>query len=603
MKFYTLLLSILTTAAFLLSASCNRKDIRPLPEELARAERLVWDAPDSALYVLQSMPVPSESQRLARATWALLTAQARYKLFLPQTDSLIHIACDYFRRHGDARQKAYAYLYKGGISRELQREDEAQRFYQLAAEKVEQTDDARLGYLIYIGLSELYAYQDMGEHSLRMADKAAEYAGLCKDSAYICSAAMLRARAYTVLDSLRMAACCYKESLSFANNPIDMSDVSNELAGTYRRLNMLDSALCYMRQMMAINRETGHTEDAAENIVISNIYRTVCMPDSAIHYAEKILNDPNAGLSQIANAHQNLYLLYEEQKRYKEAADHCFKFCLSLDSIYRMNQSRTLADIQAKYDYQDIIIEKDKIKVRSLLLLSIALCVVAISIYLFQQKLRQKERTLHKVQEEICNKKIQIQNNENQITYLQDCILELNKRTEVSKKAELQELQDNFLRQINQLEHTNQTLRQELEMQNSASPQTTIKELEEVEHLRKRCKTLNAYLIKQTPVLRALADGSSESLSAEEWSELEEVLNQYYDQFAEKLKQTYQLSETDIQLCCLLKLKLPLARIAPYLKIAPDSVKKKKARLKKDLEKKLGGWGTHSSFDSWLLDL
>ena len=209
MKRHTLLLYILAAAAFLLSASCSRKDTRPLPEELTRAEHLMWEAPDSALYVLQSMPVPSESQRLARATWALLTAQARYKLFLPQTDSLIHIACDYFHRHGDARQKAYAYLYKAGISRELQREDEAQRFYQLAAEEVEQTDDARLGYLIYIGLSELYAYQDMGEHSLRMADKAMEYAGLCKDSAYICSAAMLRARAYTVLDSLRMAACVF----------------------------------------------------------------------------------------------------------------------------------------------------------------------------------------------------------------------------------------------------------------------------------------------------------------------------------------------------------------------------------------------------------
>ena len=108
-----------------------------------------------------------------------------------RTDSLIHIACDYFRRHGDARQKAYAYLYKAGISRELQREDEAQRFYQLAAEEVEQTDDARLGYLIYIGLSELYAYQDLGEHSLRMADKAMEYAGLCKDSAYISAAITL----------------------------------------------------------------------------------------------------------------------------------------------------------------------------------------------------------------------------------------------------------------------------------------------------------------------------------------------------------------------------------------------------------------------------
>ena len=328
MKRYTWLLYILTSA-FLLCISCSRKDTRPLPEELTRAERLVWDAPDSALHLLQSIPVPSESQRLAHATWALLTAQARYKLFLPQTDSLIHIACDYFRRHGDARQKAYAYLYKAGISRELQREDEAQRFYQLAAEEVEQ------------------------------------------------------ARAYTVLDSLRMAACCYKESLRFADNPIDMSDVSNELVGIYRRLDMLDSALCYMRQMMAINLKTGQAEDAAENIVISNIYRMVCMPDSAIHYAEKILNDPNAGLSQIASAHQNLYLLYEEQKRYKEAANHSFEFSLLLDSMYRMNQSRMLADIQAKYDYQDIIIEKDKIKVRSLFLLSIALCVVAISIYLF----------------------------------------------------------------------------------------------------------------------------------------------------------------------------------------------------------------------------
>ena len=623
MKFYTLLLYILTTAAFLLSASCNRKDARPLPEELVRAGRLVWDTPDSALYVLQSMPVPSESQRLARATWALLTAQARYKLFLPQTDSLIHIACSYFRRHGDARQKAYAYLYKAGISRELQREDEAQRFYQLAAEKVEQTDDARLGYLIYIGLSELYAYQDMGEHSLRMADKAAEYAGLCKDSAYICSAAMLRARAYTVLDSLRMAACCYKESLRFANNPIDMSDVSNELAGIYRRLNMLDSALCYMRQMMAINRETGHTEDAAENIVISNIYRTVCMPDSAIHYAEKILNDPNAGLSQIANAHQNLYLLYEEQKRYKEAADHCFKFCLSLDSIYRMNQSRTLADIQAKYDYQDIIIEKDKIKVRGLLILSIVLCVAVLFIYLFQRKLRQKERILRKAQEEAHRKDVQIQSNESQIDYLKDCIAELNDRIEAGKRnwqhevetlekdrnqhcqyiANLETLRDNLSLKIDRLEKNNQALQQELEAQYTCSPQMTGDNQQEIEQLRKRYETLNRHLIQQTPILRALIDGSIKKLSPEEWENIKELLNLYYNQFAEKLKTTYHLKEADIELCCLLKLELPLTHIATYLHIGLDGVKKKKGRLKKDLEKKIGGWGTHSSFDSWLLGL
>ena len=425
MKRYTLLLYILATAAFLLSASCNRKDTRPLPEELVRAERLVWDTPDSALYVLQSMPVPSESQRLARATWALLTAQARYKLFLPQTDSLIHIACDYFRRHGDARQKAYAYLYKAGISRELQREDEAQRFYQLAAEEVEQTDDARLGYLIYIGLSELYAYQDMGEHSLRMADKAAEYAGLCKDSAYICSAAMLRARAYTVLDSLRMAACCYKESLRFANNPIDMSDVSNELAGIYRRLNMLDSALCYMRQAMAIDYELNRKGTVAHNVTIGTIYLSANKLDSATYYTEKILADTTATLSQIAAAHQNLYFLYQKQGIYQKAAKHCFQFSKCLYSIFQAIKGKDLAKIQAKYDHQKVLNEKNAMKVKALLLLISLLVIIVVLTSYLQWKLRQKKLHIRQVEEEIKNKTVQIQDNKNQIDYLTNSIAEL----------------------------------------------------------------------------------------------------------------------------------------------------------------------------------
>ena len=603
MRRYTILYRLTLCLAFLLSASCSRKDTRPLPEELTRAERLVWENPDSALHVLQTMPVPPESQRLAHATWALLTAQAKYRLGLSQTDSLIHIACDYFHRHGDARQKAYTYNYMAGISKELQRQEEAQHFYHLAAAEVERTDDHRLGYLIYSGLADLYAYQDMGEYSLQMADKAAEHAGLCKDSAYISAAITLKARSYILLDSLEISTHNYRTALLFANNPIDKSDVNNELAGIYRRLDMPDSALYYMRQMIAINEKIGRKESAAENTVISDIYMAVHMPDSAIYYTEKILNDKNASLSQTASAHQNLYLLYEEQKQYKEAADHCFQFCQSLDSMYRMNQSRALADIQAKYDYQNVLIEKNKIKVRSLTLLSIVLCVAVLFIYLFQRKLRQKERILHKVQEEARSKEIQIQSNESQIAYLQNCITELNKQIEASKENELLDLRDNLLLQIHQLEQTNQTLQQEVEAQRTAPSQIASEDRLEVERLRKRCKTLNAYLIQQTPVFRALTEDPVQNLSAEQWNELKEVLNLYYDQFAEKLEQTYQLSETDIEMCCLLKLKLPLARIASYLHIAPDSVKKKKGRLKKDLEKKLGGWGTHSSFDSWLWDL
>ncbi len=356
LKRYTLLyiVSVTVLALSLSATSCSRKDTSPLPQPLVQAERLMWQAPDSALRVLQSMPVPPQSQRLAHATWALLTAQAKYRLFLPQTDSLINTAYAYFHRHGDARQKAYTYNYMAGICKELQREEEAQRFYHLAAEEVERVEgEERLGYLIYSGLADLYAYQDLGEYALSMSNKAAVYARKCNDSAYISSAELLKARAYTVLDSLKKAVPHYKESLNFTQNLQSLGNISGELAGLYKQLTMPDSALYYVRRMIAINRKLGKRESAAGNTVISGIYKAVHIPDSAIYYTEKILNDKNADLSQTASAHQNLYLLYEEQKQYKEAAEHCFQFSQLLDSMYRMNQSQALADIQAKYDYQN----------------------------------------------------------------------------------------------------------------------------------------------------------------------------------------------------------------------------------------------------------
>ena len=254
MRRYTILYRLTLCLAFLLSASCSWKDTRPLPEELACAERLMWQAPDSALHVLQSMPVPPESQRLAHATWALLTAQTKYRLGLSQTDSLINIACAYFHRHGNARQKAYTYNYMAGICKELQRQEEAQRFYHLAAEEMEHIDDNRLGYLIYIGLSELYAYQRMGEDALRLADKAMEYAQACNDSSYCATGEQYRARAYGLLRDQGKAATCYKEALHWTTDPEAQSGICNELAGIYRNREMIDSAFYYMRRMQAINR-------------------------------------------------------------------------------------------------------------------------------------------------------------------------------------------------------------------------------------------------------------------------------------------------------------------------------------------------------------
>ena len=604
MRRYTILYILTTVLAFLLSASCSRKDTRPLPEELVRAERLMWQAPDSALHVLQSMPIPPESQRLAHATWALLTAQAKYRLGLSQTDSLIHIAYAYFHRHGDARQKAYTYNYMAGISKELQRQEEAQRFYHLAAEEVERTDEHRLGYLIYSGLADLYAYQDMGEYSLQMADKAAEYAKLCKDSAYISAAITLKARSYILLDSLAISARNYKEALLFANNPIDISDVSNELADIYRRLMMPDSALHYMKQVMKVYQKHDWKMNCAQNITASKIYASVDLPDSAAYYAEEVLADSSANLFQIASAHQQLYLAYKQQKDYQKAAQHCFAFCQSMDSIHQINQSRALAQIQAQYDQQKIINEKNRLEIWIMRGLVGGLILIGAIASMYRWHIRRKNRYIHELEEEIAVKMTRLQDNDRQIQILQCAINQMNAdETEAIKKMR---------EKVEELEQTNQALEKEIAEKKRIRSKKSEKSSDsnalenpyekKVKHLREQYWFIARQQILRAPVLNDLISQPARYIKEEEWAEIVKAVNEVFNHYINRLTDICPISQTDIELCCLIKLRCTHKQIAEMLAIDPTSVSKRKVRLRSTLEKHVELGEGKFALEHWLWD-
>ena len=60
--------------------------------ELVQAEEIMYESPDSALHILQTMPIPQPSDKLQYATWALFVTQAKYKLSINQSDSLLNVA-------------------------------------------------------------------------------------------------------------------------------------------------------------------------------------------------------------------------------------------------------------------------------------------------------------------------------------------------------------------------------------------------------------------------------------------------------------------------------------------------------------------------------
>ena len=76
---YILYILIAFTAFLNIQCSGNRKEKTPLPE-LAHAESVMFDHPDSALHILEAMPMPSARwDKENHALWCLLLTQAQYK--------------------------------------------------------------------------------------------------------------------------------------------------------------------------------------------------------------------------------------------------------------------------------------------------------------------------------------------------------------------------------------------------------------------------------------------------------------------------------------------------------------------------------------------
>ena len=127
----------LTLLLFATLFSCMRQE-KPLPAELSRAESVMWEHPDSALSILRSMPQSSLSIGKNYATWALLLAQARDKVYgkrlpdslnIPSSDKLVQDAMDYFEKEGDLKRMAQTYYYKGQLLKDQKKITEAMPFF------------------------------------------------------------------------------------------------------------------------------------------------------------------------------------------------------------------------------------------------------------------------------------------------------------------------------------------------------------------------------------------------------------------------------------------------------------------------------------------
>ena len=610
-KYAGLIISIIIS---LISCTHNKNYPTAFQPELAKAEAMMYRYPDSALHILQGIQpdIPSENEQYA--TWALLMTQAQYKNQIEQSDSLINIAYSYFTKHDNAQRKALALYYKGILRHESHHAEDALSFYLEAATEIEKTNDYQLGFLINSEIGLMYLYRKLNDYAMEYFEKAHHNAELSNNQTYIAFSFIYIARAFSQKKQYNKAIEYYEKAIKIGqvnNYPTILASAMNETSFLFLKTGENKKALQYAKDCIKIKKTDQRI------FSLGDTYRYLKMYDSAYFYLNQACLSPNIHTAR--SAYQALFYISQEEKDYKKAVEYSNKLWFYQDSIGKTDRNKALIEMQEKYDQQKIInennlsqIKKDRIIRNVLIALIILSFIIAITNYLYQRKIVSQKQEILEKEEKIRYFTMKIHENETLINRNKMRIEELTIQMEGSQEIKEQWKEQNKIRQ--EIQQQNEMLKLENnKLQNhisnyAQSLKEKSKELEAMEHLseenqylHKREAFLCNQLINQTELFNKLK--TTKYIDDQLWQEIKEKIDLLFDNYTKRLyHQIPSLTDGDIQICCLIKLRFSNGDIANMLAISPTSVSKRKLRLKERIVQEIGSLGENQSLDLWLME-
>ena len=606
-----LIISIITS---LISCTHNKNYTTTFQPELAKAEAIMYRYPDSALHILQGIQPDNPSNNEQYATWALLMTQAQYKNQIEQSDSLINIAYSYFTKHDNAQRKALALYYKGILRHESHHAEDALSFYLEAATEIEKTNDYQLGFLINSEIGLMYLYRKLNDYAMEYFEKAHHNAELSDNQTYIAFSFIYIARAFSQKKQYNKAIEYYEKAIKIGqvnNYPTILASAMNETSFLFLKTGENKKALQYAKDCIKIKKTDQRI------FSLGDTYRYLKMYDSAYFYLNQACLSPNIHTAR--SAYQALFYISQEEKDYKKAVEYSNKLWFYQDSIGKTDRNKALIEMQEKYDQQKIInennlsqIKKDRIIRNVLIALIILSFIIAITNYLYQRKIVSQKQEISEKEEKIRYFTMKIHENETLINRNKMRIEELTIQMEGSLEIKEQWKEQNKIRQ--EIQQQNETLKLENNnLQNhisnyAQSLKEKSKELEAMEHLSKENQYLHKreaflcnQLIKQTELFNKLK--TTKYIDNKLWQEIKEKIDLLFDNYTKRLcHQIPSLTDGDIQICCLIKLRFSNGDIANMLAISPTSVSKRKLRLKERIVQEIGSLGENQSLDLWLME-
>ena len=612
------ILYILITCTALLNIQCsgNGKEKTPLPE-LVYAESVMFDHPDSALYILEDMPMPSARwDKENHALWCLLTSQAKVKQLMKiSSDSLVRIAYDYYKPTNNARRKAMSALYMGNINYNLGHIEEAMKYYLEGKSEVEKTEDYKTGYLIMSSLGKLYLYRNLTDYALESCTKAYDYAVRDSNLRYQMGALQYLARCYCISNKLPKAMESYQRCSAIAaelglKNTDYYYDIQREIALVYTNSHKIEKSLSILQSFPIEYRPF--------SLIGKNYFRLGKL-DSAFYYLNKALNTDN--IYTKASIYEYLYRLSEKPKYNQYLKTYCDSLLFYNDSIITIDKGKQIIAYKEKYDHQRLITEQQRLKLekadaqRMMFIITICLIVViAVVAYLYQKRLVRKETTIRKQSEQLQNYMLQLHEYETRLMQNNRYMEELKEQLS-GQEMNSEELHE-YREQIDSLQIENSRLSEKInslqhhindyssKLDKARREADKFRNLsEENLYLKQRERVLTDYLVDNDRLVKELRE-KCRVLEAGEWETLEQMCESTYSNFVSRLQGVCPtLTKQELHLCMLIKLRFNNAQMSEIFGVNTTSVSQKKFRLKKHLSDTLqDGLPDEMTLDRWVAE-
>ena len=563
MRHLLILISLLSTLSFI---GC--RDESDAIYLIDRAESLLKSDPDSSHILLDSIAVPDNLSDKLLARWCMLSGKVADTLYtdLPYVQQLLR-AQAYYKSHGTKQEQAKIGLYLGRSYVEDKENEKAMKVYLQALDIALRSEDYNQAGYICSYMGDLYDFEGnylLGKDKYKEAESYFRKAGNMRSSAFA-----LRdvGRMYAFSDSLDIALIFLLKADTIIVEVGDSSDIGtiyNGIGNIYNMLGNKELAKLYLWK----NVNMSDFDDAPSYRTLAGIY----IEEGDFKNARICLEKASVPSFNDMTRFSVLYgysLLEKAEGNWEKAWFYLDEYNSASDSILTIRNRENIIKIEKEYEHLKISLENMRLKSdkqKYFIYWVISVSILLILLWVFQIRIDRKNKRLLK-------QEIDLSNKSNELFRLRDNLRNKQDRLE-ALSIQLSEKNE----KLNELD-SREKLEKEYE-QIKKEEETLVLRIAE----RRKDLFLSSAITKKVIKLsQKVVPGATKSpLSEKDWQNMITQVNEVYPFLADRLA-AFNLSAAELRYCYLSLLGLDSIGESILLHIQPDSVNKRRQRVRQRL--------------------